>query len=1316
MACPADFMFGAILSFDDHSVTCRNFDFRIIFEDALLVLTPSLALLPTVAMRFFSIVRKPKIVVWQWMQKLKLALYAIFGILQLAELGLFASGNDYTKTRLTVPAYASMFVATVCLALLSSLEHGSSLRPSVVIQSFLSLTLLFNVALLRTRWLLHGEQTLAALLSTAFALQCALLGVESLPKSSHILPSKAARLSPEERAGFFSRSLFLWLIPLFRRGYCSPLQEKDLFPIGDELASSKLTDNLDAAWQNTSITSRRRLALALTKAFYRQLLFLHLPRLALVGFAIAQPVLVQSALSYITHHATRPTQFGYGLIGAFALDYICVAVSTAWYQHQTYRLLAMIRGSLVGMIFKHSLRLPASEDADGSSAISLMSTDVERVVQTLQWSLNIVPDIVQVALGLWILETHLGGICIAPLIVATGKRTPPRQRRWMQAIQSRLKVTTKAVSEMKGIKMCGLTDIVVKQIQGLRVSEINDQKAFRKLQITNIAVGNAPAMITPAITFATFAIEQNLCSGNSLASALGCLDRIQEFLQKEAQQDGRILLPAATANLEDSSIASTTPGTELQPVGHQSLRFQSKSRGPIAIIHNGTIGWVPSQPILRAISLKVLASTFTIIIGPVGSGKSTLLRSLLGERCLISGSVECVSPKQTAYCDQQPWILNISLKQNILGISDYDDDRYKMAIEACQLQQDFAQMPAGDSTLAGSKGVSLSGGQKQRIKGRYDIKSDHEIMPLELTDMPKAALRTSAVALVASKAYDNSTDESNTQQKERKKKTGALLYYISSLGFGAIWGFFALVTALVGCNAAQSGFLYSSFTGGRCANLSLFLLALWLKYWVAAYNHHPNESLGKWAGIYVLFAVGSILFIALDTGSRLSFITAQDTGTIINHFSGDLNLTDLALPLSFILTSERLLSTVSEIVLACLASGYLALSIPILVPTLYILQRVYLKTSRRLRTLDYHSRFLVTSTAERENMELLNSAQRPYYLLFCAQRWLTLVLDLVTAGLATLLMGLAVALRHSIDPGFLGVALVSVISFGAIAAGLIQNWTSLEMSLGAITRIRNFIDDVPAEAQSRDTEAKIPADWPSSGELVLRNVSASYDNGSHKVLNNISLAIPAGSKVAICGRTGSGKSSLLSLLQRLLDPDSGSIRIDGVGLFDIPPNRTRTSLVALPQDPVFLSGSIRLNLDPFEQHNGDDGPLLQALEKAGLSSLVADKGELDADLKVDQLSTGQRQLFCVARAMLRKSRILLLDEATSHLDANTEKLITWLIRTEFQDWTVLVVTHLVKSVAEADSGFDEVIILENGRIVEQGNPAVLQERMASFGR
>ncbi|KIH92059.1 hypothetical protein SPBR_02260 [Sporothrix brasiliensis 5110] len=305
--------------------------------------------------------------------------------------------------------------------------------------------------------------------------------------------------------------------------------------------------------------------------------------------------------------------------------------------------------------------------------------------------------------------------------------------------------------------------------------------------------------------------------------------------------------------------------------------------------------------------------------------------------------------------------------------------------------------------------------------------------------------------------------------------------------------------------------------------------------------------------------------------------------------------------------------------------------------------------------------------------------------------------------MAVIVIGLAVGLRSQISPGLLGVALTSVMGIGMTLSMLIQMWTQLETSLGAITRVNEFANDTPREDDGPDMP---PPQWPSRGAISVQHLEAKY--GDRVVLEDINLEIQPGEKVAICGRSGSGKSTLISLLLRLYSPSQGQIEIDGIETGRLNLNALRESLVALPQDPMFLAGTVRYNLDPLGKATDDE--LLAVLDKTNLKKIIDDKGGLDADLDTDWLSAGQRQLFCLARALTRKSRVLLLDEATSSLDRETEAFVDKLVQEDFAGWTAIVVAHRLRTVAD----FDKVLVLQEGQVMEYDSPKALLARDSLF--
>ncbi|CZR69215.1 related to multidrug resistance-associated protein [Phialocephala subalpina] len=526
---------------------------------------------------------------------------------------------------------------------------------------------------------------------------------------------------------------------------------------------------------------------------------------------------------------------------------------------------------------------------------------------------------------------------------------------------------------------------------------------------------------------------------------------------------------------------------------------------------------------------------------------------------------------------------------------------------------------------------------------------------------------------------------------------------------------------------------------------------LWFKFWTSAVAVHGNSVNGLYLGTLLALEVAAMVTLMtlarmtfvkmiprsavylhgrlLETieNAPLSFFTSTDSGQIVNRFSQDLSVIDMELPLAGLILANNAYNAIIQAIFICISASYFAIVLPFVAFVMYAVQRFYLRTSRQIRLMDLeakaplYSNFLETLSGlvtirafgwtkdmEKRNMAFLDASQRPFYLLYCIQRWLTLVIDLVVAALGVILVALIVRFRHSTDAGFVGVALISIMSFNQSLTVVIQNWTAVETSLGAISRIKSFVGGTPSENLPQECQ-EVPPEWPSEGSITVSNISAAYTLDQQSALHDVNLSIPAGQKFGICGPSGSGKSSFVALLFHMLEIKDGSILIDGIDISSIPRRVLRERLTAIPQDPIFLKGTIRQNLDPLDLGN-DDSSAEDVLKKVGLWTIVTNAGGLDVPMEAeDLLSHGQRQLFCLARAMLRSSKILVIDEATASVDLQTDELMQQIIAEHFKDCTIIAVAHRLQTIRN----FDRITVFGNGRVVEFGEPDVL---LADEGR
>ncbi|EQB44454.1 hypothetical protein CGLO_16793 [Colletotrichum gloeosporioides Cg-14] len=550
---------------------------------------------------------------------------------------------------------------------------------------------------------------------------------------------------------------------------------------------------------------------------------------------------------------------------------------------------------------------------------------------------------------------------------------------------------------------------------------------------------------------------------------------------------------------------------------------------------------------------------------------------------------------------------------------------------------------------------------------------------------------------------------------------------------------------------------------GFCANFP----TIWLKFWSRdSTSSSPQHTFAFWMGLYALIGAGGVICVfpaglimlrtavrlagtdlhhaTVDTvmNSSLQFLSTTDVGKILNLFSQDMNIMDTQLPRMINNLCFCLATAVGQAAVIAVSSAWLAISYPFFMLLLWVVQRIYLPTSKRLRILDLEAKtplytnFLDTLNGLptirafdwfphqlARNNALLDDSQRPSYLLAMAQQWLMVTMNIIVAVVAVLLVALATQLRS--DTGNVGAGLVTLITLGGTLTTIVVAYTGLETSLGAIGRLKAFEEETEREDSVGDDVIPDEA-WPMSGHVDIRNVDVSY-NGSDKVLKGLNMIFEPGQKVAICGRTGSGKSSILALLLRLINPLQASttanpqpaIMIDGVPLNTVNRITLRERVISASQDPVFLpeGTTFRANLDPASVATNEE--CAAVLCDVGLHTAVEEKGGLNSVISGVELSAGQKQLFSVARAVLRRrvrrretgvdGGLLLLDEITSGADTETEKRVLRILDTDFGACTVIVVTHR----KEMAMSCDRVIMLDVGEVVEDGAPRVLLEKEGS---
>ncbi|PKC06558.1 hypothetical protein RhiirA5_482489 [Rhizophagus irregularis] len=814
--------------------------------------------------------------------------------------------------------------------------------------------------------------------------------------------------------------------------------------------------------------------------------------------------------------------------------------------------------------------------------------------------------------------------------------------------------------------------------------------------------------------------------------------------------------------------------------------------------------------IMKDLNIEFPVGELSIICGPTGSGKSMLLMSLLKETYLVKGIIHCPrSPTNpinkdltsknwilhngVALVSQQAWLLNATIRENILFGLPLDEQRYSQVITMTTLDKDLEIFQDGDLTEIGEKGITLSGGRTRilvthhvrlcltgatylvvvrsgkisvnstiselRDSGKLNLILDDEVSHLDINNFPellddtinqennsKAASHQPEFTASTGTIFDESNNDillikKNSKPRklvqEESRPTGMVRFkvymtYLRANGNILFW-LFAL-TLFISARSAQ------------------VLGSWWLKEWANASTEEPRynykdtfstlifyiksrkliydnllkfingHDVSYYFNIYVLITSSSIFlgvarFIWLYYGSLraskilyqsllhrvirapLRFFDTTPVGRILNRFGKDFETIDINISgnLGWFLNNIFMVIG-TTLVITFITKEFFIMAILMGIYYLWV-GKWFADASRELKRLvsvtrsPVYSHFtetligIITIRAYgatrrfmQEMITRIDDNNRPAFYYMLIRRWLSVRYDF--AGVfVTFIVGVLILWNLDyIDAGLAGLSLSFAMQFTHQIMWYVRKYASLETSLNAVERVNEF-SEISQEPPGI-IEPRPPASWPYEGAISVENLSVRYAHDLELVLQNVSFSVKGHEKVGIVGRTGSGKSTLALALFRFMEESEGKIYIDGIDISTIGVYDIRSRITIIPQDPILFTGTLRSNLDVFSTYQ--DHEILESLRRVHLlpsDEIVQNDPSLEDNIKIfsnletpvseggKNFSQGQRQLLCLARALLRRSKIIIMDEATASIDFAMDENIQKMIRAEFEDCT-----------------------------------------------
>ncbi|XP_045376795.2 multidrug resistance-associated protein 1-like isoform X2 [Camelus bactrianus] len=1231
---------------------------------------------------------------------------------------------------------------------------------------------------------------------------------------------QAQKCSPEKNASFFSKMTYSWFSRIIILGYKKPLEREDLFELNESDSSYTVCPIFEKQWRKEVLRNQERqkvkssfhkethtrkpsLLCALWNTFKFVLIQVALFKVFAVILSFTCPLIMKQMIIFCEHGPN----FGWSGYGyALALFIVVVLQTLILQQYQRFNMLASakIKTAVIGLIYKKALLLSNASRKKFSTGeiINLMSADAQQLMDltanvNLLWSAPF-----QILMAMSLIWQELGPAVLAgvavlvfviPLNAFVATRMKQLKKSKMRNKDKQIRLLYEILHGIKILKLYAWEPSYKKKVIKIREQELEIQKSAGYLAVFSMLTLTCIPFLVSLATFCIYFLldEGNILTATKVFTSMSLFNilRLPLFdlpMVISAVVQTRISLGRLEDFLNTEELLPQS--IETNYIGDHAIGFT-----------NASFSWDKTGiPVLKDLNIKIPEGALVAVVGQVGSGKSSVLSAILGEMEKLTGVVQ--RKGSVAYVSQQAWIQNCILQENILFGSVMQKQFYERVLEACALLPDLEQLPNGDQTEIGERGVNISGGQKHRVslaravysgadiyllddplsavdvhvgkqlfekvigssgilKNKTRILVTHNLAllpqvdlivvmesgrvaqmgtyqellskPLSLANLLQAfsgqeqahALKQVSVINSRTILKDQTLEQNDRpllnqgKQFSVKKETvpvggvkfSVILKYLRAFGWLWVW---LNVATYLGQNLVGIG------------------QHLWLSDWAKEAKHMSDFAEWKQRrsnrlNIYGLLGLMQGLFVcsgayALTRGSLaasrtlhaqlldnvlhlpLQFFETNPIGQIISRFTKDMFIIDIRFHYYLRTWVNCTLDVVGTILVIVGALPLFILAVIPLVFLYFTIQRYYVASSRQIRRLAGASRSPVISHFSetlsgvptirafgheqrfiQQNKEVVNENLVCFYNNVISNRWLSVRLEFLGNLLVFFAALLAVLAGNSIDSAVVGLSISYALNITQSLNFWVRKACEIETNAVSIERV--------CEYENMDKEApwimskRPPSQWPNKGIVEFMHYQARYRDDLGLALQDITFQTHGEEKIGIVGRTGAGKSTLSNCLFRTVEGSGGKIIIDGIDISSIGLHDLRGKLNIIPQDPILFSGTLQMNLDPLDKYS--DGQLWEVLELCHLKEFVQSlprKLLHEISEGGENLSVGQRQLVCLARALLRKTKILILDEATASIDFETDNLVQATIRKEFSDCTILTIAHRLHSVMDSD--------------------------------